>query len=67
MDKRSDLGEASWYELLASLLYIIKNRQSWGIASDDAAIFDALIKQKPQYNVPQCTDAFATLHKYGFI
>lgn len=66
-DKRSDLGEASWYELLASLLYIIKNRQSWGIASDDGSIFDALIKQKPQYNVPQCTDAFATLHKYGFI
>ena len=66
-DRRPDLGEASWYELLASLLYIIKNKQSWGIAPDNSELFDVLIKQKPQYNVSQCNDAFATLHKYGFI
>lgn len=66
-DKRSDLGIASWYELLASLLYIIKNRLSWGIDSGDSAIFEALIKQKPQYNNEQCMSAFVTLQKFGFI
>lgn len=66
-DRRSDLSEASWYELLASLLYIINNRQSWGIEPENSAIVDALIKQKPQYNVSQCNDAFTTLRKYGFI
>ena len=66
-DKRADFGIASWYELLASLLYIFNNKRSWKIDEGDNALFGALIKQKPQYNKEQCAYAFDTLRKKGFI
>lgn len=65
-DKRVDLKIASWYELLASLLYIFNNRGSWKI-DDNNTLVDTLIKQKPQFNREQCEDAFNTLRKRGFI
>ena len=66
-DKRADLGRASWYELLASLLYIFNNKRSWKIDEGDNAFFDALIRQKSQYNEGQCAYAFNMLRKKGFI
>lgn len=66
-DKRVDFGNGSWYELLASLLYIFNNRNSWKIGEDNNTLFDALIKQKPQFNREQCVYAFDTLTKRGFI
>lgn len=66
-DKRADLGEASWYELLASLLYIIKNRESWKVDDNNSSLFSALIKFKPQYNNEQCECALSVLKSKGFV
>ena len=65
--KRSDFTTASWYELLASLLYIHNNRESWNIDNQDYSLFSALIKYKPQYNEEQCRYAFGILVDEGFI
>ena len=66
--KTTEFGEASWYELLASLIYIYKNKRSWKIVdNNENALFDVLIKQKPQYNEEQCKCAFNVLKKNGFV
>lgn len=67
--KRSDFTTASWYELLASLLYIHNNRDSWKIDEDDQehSLFLTLIKYKPQYNEEQCQYAFEILGDEGFV
>lgn len=66
-DKRVDFGAASWYELLASLLYIFNNSASWKIGEEGNTLFGVLIKQKPQYNEEQCAYAFGALQKRGFV
>jgi uncharacterized protein YwgA len=66
-DKREDFGIVSWYELLASLLYIFNNRRSWKIDEESNTLSGALIKQKPQYNEGQCDYALNTLRKRDFI
>ena len=66
-NKREDLETVSWCELLASLLYIFNNRDSWKIGEDEFSLYEALIKQKPQYNKEQCACAFNILRKKGFI
>lgn len=66
-EKPDDFTMASWYELLASLLYIEKNRESWKIGSENSELFDALIKHKPQFSVNQCERAYAVLENKGFI
>ena len=66
-DKRDDFEVASWYELLASLLYIHKNSKSWKVAENTDALYSELIKQKPQYNIEQCKYAFNALQRRGFI
>lgn len=65
--KRSDFNTASWYELLASLLYIHNNRESWRIDDQKSSLFSTLIKYKPQYNEGQCQYAFKILDDEGFI
>lgn len=64
-DKPDDLTVSSWYELLASLLYIFVNRESWKIEDDQ--LFDTLIKYKPKYSNEQCENAFEILEKRQFI
>lgn len=66
-DKRDDFGVASWYELLASLLYIYNNSSSWKIGEAGNTIYKVLIRQKPQYNEEQCEYAFNALRKRGFV
>ena len=66
-DKREDFGVASWYELLASLLYIYKNSRNWNIDQKPDSLFKALIEQKPQYNEEQCNYALDVLAKRGFV
>lgn len=65
--KRADLTTASWYELLASLLYIHNNRESWKINDQEQPLFLTLMKYKPQYNEEQCQYAFEILTDEGFI
>ena len=63
----TDLSLSSWYELLASLIYIEKNRDSWKIKDDEDALFDALMKQKPQFDIEQCRNAFSVIKRESFI
>ena len=66
-DKTQDMEKVSWYELLASLLYIDNNRKSWNIDDRDDSLFDTLISQKPKYNVEQCRYAYEILRLRGFV
>lgn len=65
--KRADFTTASWYELLASLLYIYNNKESWKIDDQAHTLFLTLIKYKPQYNEEQCQYAFGILSDEGFV
>lgn len=65
--KRADCTASSWYELLASLLYVYNNKESWKIDDQEQSLFLTLIKYKPQYNKEQCKDAFRVLKDEGFI
>lgn len=62
-----DFTTASWYELLASLLYIHNNRESWKIDDQGNSLFLTLIKYKPQYNEKQCQYAFKVLVDERFV
>lgn len=64
--KTEDFTLATWYELLASLLYIENNRESWKLENNKEAIFDTLIKYKPMFNLKQCQYAFGVLLDEGF-
>lgn len=64
---RSDFTTASWYELLASLLFIYNNKESWKIDEQECSLFSTLIKFKPQFNEEQCQYAFGVLKEYGFV
>lgn len=66
-EKLSELSMASWYELLASLLYIEKNRDSWKIEDGYTALVETLIKHKPQFNIEQCYYALGVLTNCGFV
>ena len=66
-DKRQDFSTASWYELLASLLYIYKNKKSWKTDEQEHAVCSTLVQYKPQYNMDQCRYAFNILGKTGFV
>lgn len=65
--KRSDFTTTSWYELLASLLYIHNNKESWKIDDKENLLFLTLIKYKPQYSEEQCQYAFTVLVDEGFV
>lgn len=54
------LSNASWYELLASVLYIIKN---W----KEKDTFDTLTKYKPKYKKEEYEIAIAQLQHTGCI
>lgn len=60
-DKTEDMSESEWYELLASLLYIEKNKQSWNIDDEDSSLIAELIKYKPQYDQKKCEHALNVL------
>lgn len=64
---RQDFYGASWYEILASLLYIYNNKESWGIKNSKEELFDTLINAKPQYTKEQCRYAFNVLENNEFI
>lgn len=66
-EKNNEFDTVSWYELLASLLYIYKNRESWGIQKNEEEIFSRLISYKPQYNNGQCEYAWEILKKYKIV
>ena len=61
---KADLGEAAWYELLASLHYIYQNSKSWAVKGIDEA-FEKLRQYKPQYSEEQCRMAFNILCQEG--
>lgn len=65
-DKPDEINETSWYELLASLIYIYENRKFWMVCSKEA-LFEVLMKYKPQFNSKQCEQALESLKKYTFI
>lgn len=65
--KDSDMTLSSWYELLASLMYIHNNKASWKIDDSDEALFKTLIEHKPQYNNEQCASAYKVLCNSGFV
>ena len=66
-EKRSDFTVASWYELLASLMYIYNNRESWNIDDKEESLYSALTSHKPQFNQEQCKYAFGILKSKRFI
>lgn len=66
-DIRKDFYQSSWYEILASLLYINNNRKSWGIDNGDESLYQTLMRAKPQYTREQCEYAFYVLKKKGFV
>gem|GEM_PF-2174854 len=65
--KKQDMSVESWYELLASLVYIYNNKQSWKIDDKKESLFDILIKYKPQYNMEQCQYSYDILCDQEFI
>lgn len=65
--KPDDLTESSWYELIASVLYIMRNHASWKISNELEAVFGALIKHKPQYDKRQFQVAVDVLKENKFI
>lgn len=64
--KKQDLDISSWYELLASLIYICKNKLSFQIDDKQQSLFDVLMKYKPQFNCNQCKYAYDVLSDGGF-
>ncbi len=66
-DIRNDFDLSSWYELLASLLFIYNNKESWKIKSEKSSLYKALMEQKPQFSEEQCEYAFGKLQAKGFI
>ena len=66
-EKPMNMTVASWYELLASLLYIYNNKESWGVDNQNESLFSTLINHKPQYNWEQCEIALSSLQKNAFI
>lgn len=66
-EKIFELNIASWYELLASLLFINNNRKSWNIDDKKQSLYNELLKYKPQYNDEQCEAAYDVLEKKGFV
>lgn len=66
-EKPSDLTVSSWYELLASLLYIYNNKDSWNVDEQSSSLFATLVKVKPQYNDQQCNNALEILKKNAFV
>ena len=68
MLKPSSLNDSSWYELLASILYIHNNSKSWKIDdTNPKEEIDLLLKYKPQYNLEQCKYAYTKLQEEEFI
>lgn len=65
--KPSDMTVASWYELLASLLYIDNNKESWKIDNQEKSLFKKLMKFKPQYNEEQCKNALGIMKRNAFM
>ncbi|MEE0537195.1 MAG: hypothetical protein UC749_01935 [Ruminococcus sp.] len=54
-----NLSVSSFYELVASLLYIYNHRESWKIDKDDLdTLYNELLRYKPQYDKEQCQKAF---------
>ena len=67
-EKPMKMETDSWYELLASYLYIWNNRKSWGITSNQKEdVAEALVKDKPIFDHQQCNVAYGILLKNGFI
>lgn len=65
--KKQDMSVESWYELLASLVYIATNKQSWKIDDKKESLFDILMRYKPQYNMEQCQYSYDVLCERDFI
>lgn len=59
--KPKEITESSWYELLASLVYIDKNRESWKVNKGKDNLFSELIKHKSQFKTEQCEQAYEVL------
>lgn len=66
-EKKQDMSVASWYELLASLVYIYNNKESWKVDGSVESIFATLMRYKPQYNEMQCQYAYEVLRQRGVL
>ncbi|MBU3217790.1 hypothetical protein LL033_09945 [Clostridium estertheticum] len=66
--KPNNLSEASWYEVLASILYIFKNHCMWGIKDyNKENIIKTLIIEKPKYSNQDCEFALKKLTEFEYI
>lgn len=70
VDKKGDteLSDTLWYELICSLLYIERNKESWNISAvDQREIFKVLRDQKPNFTELQCDSAWKVLREEGYM
>lgn len=66
-DKPTDLDVASWYELLASMLFAFSNKSAWDVdTGKEDDVIKKLLEHKPQYSYDQCIDAVKTLKKNSY-
>lgn len=66
-DIPDDLTIPSWYELLASILYIYNHRESWKHKGTDEELSNTLRKYKPQFSDSHCRKALDVLRHNSFI
>jgi len=67
IDKPKGIDEASWYELLASILYIYNENHMWYIDKEKEEIIRILQMEKPKYAALQCEAAYDKLIEYNYI
>lgn len=69
-DRQEGCDEASWYELLASIVYVFSNLCSWGIVggtdATDNEVIRKVIEYKPQYDEDNCIHALEILRNRNF-
>lgn len=66
-EKGQDIDSVQWYELLASLMFIYRNNESWKITKNDEDVYRILMTEKPKYNREQCERAYKTLVDKNFL
>ncbi len=66
LDEKKPCGTMAWYEMLASILFIFRNADSWA-AHTDSEVFKALKKQKPRVDKKVFVAALDALRENGFL
>ena len=66
-DKPNGLSESSWYELLASILYIYRNHHIWIETDSKDDVISVIQKEKPKYSREECNFGFNKLVEYNYL